>query len=78
MLSRERWGGMALFLMMFDVEFVNSGEEGVPKPNMHYSPGVVPHWGQSLQEWRGSGRVLWENLGPWACRFIFSVWSGTP
>ena len=44
--KQEALGSLALFLMMFDVEFVNGGEDGVPKPNMHYFPfGVVPPLG---------------------------------
>jgi hypothetical protein len=50
---------MAVFLMMFDVEFVNGREEGVPKPNMHYSPfGVVPPLRPVLARMSGGGRVI--------------------
>ncbi|PMD32989.1 cytochrome P450 [Hyaloscypha variabilis F] len=35
--KQEALGSLALFLMMFDVEFVHAGPEGVPEPNMRVS-----------------------------------------
>ena len=50
---QEALGSLALFLMMSDVEFVNAGSEGVPKPNMRYFPfGVVPPLGPVLARMR--------------------------
>ncbi|PMD64470.1 uncharacterized protein K444DRAFT_303560 [Hyaloscypha bicolor E] len=73
---------MAVFLMMFDVEFVNGREEGVPKPNMHYSPfGVVPPLRPVPARMSGGGRVIEGMMELWTMGlvgFIFSIRSCRP
>ena len=51
--KQEALGSLALFLVIFDVDFVHAGPEGVPGPNMRYFPfGVVPPLGPVLARMR--------------------------
>jgi hypothetical protein len=73
---------MALFLMMFDVEFVNSRKRKcrsrictTPQVLCPHSIGTSP-CGDG-EEVGGCLRV-WENLDLGLAGFIFSIWSCTP